>query len=353
MTSLAFFALIAFTWQHSHAIAFTAVPADTGSDTCNKATSNLRVAEVLGEEVEESVELDQQVSLLQFNLKLTRRQRTGFEKDTQQSNLPKYVCMTYVGVMLVILLITHGICEKRGLMLWHTIDLSTVTQGSNIFKSRNALACYRLACALFVGYMDVLILKHPDKETKVDALFSSSIAFASFTLWCWNLTGLYFFVAASASMLQARAQVYHDFVLVKLLCCFAWILFEVAYTCALFVCLMVWFVLLPMLYFQTGSVHALVTPFPLIFHNATILMMTVETMNNRFCMNRAHLLFVLYFAAAYVVFSWAFFERTGIFFYTFIDYRSSLTTGWYTALILNLGLCFIAGQGLASLAAGK
>lgn len=348
MTPLAFFALFAFTWQHSHANELTAaVPVETaGSGTCNnKAASSLTSAEMQSEENEEGSELDQQISLLQFDLKLSRKQQTGLLKDTEQSHLPQYACMTYVGVLLVILPITQFVCEKRGLMLWHTIDLPTVAGGSNIFKSSNALICYRLACALFVGYLDFLLVKHHDKrQTKTDKLFGSSMAFASFTLWCWNLMGVYFLVAASVSLLHARTQAYHDFVVVRLFCCSAWILFEVAYTCALFVCLMVWCVLVPMLYFWTGSVHALITPFPLIFHNANILMMTVEAMSNRLSMNRAHLFFVWYFAAAYVVFSWAFFERTGWFFYSFIDYRSPLTPAWYTALIIFLGVCFIAGD---------
>jgi len=349
----AFFALIALTWQRSHAISVTAVPAGTGSEACHTATNNL-IAEIPGVEDGEGAELIPEFCLLQSNLKLTRKQLAGTQRDAEQSIQPQYACMTYVGVLLVILLVTHAVCEKRGLMLWHTIDLPAAAQGSKLFESCEAMGCCRLACAVFIFCVDILLLSHHDKhETRLDALFSSSMAFASFTLWCWNLMGLYFLLAATASMLQASACVNHDLGVVRFLCCLAWILFEVAYTCALFVFLMVWLVLVPQLYFFTGSVHPLVTPFPLILHNASIVMLTAEGMNNRFRMHRMHILFVLYFAAAYVVFSWAWFEKQGWFFYDFIDFRSPLTPAWYTALIIFLCLCFIAAQSVVSLTAGK
>eukprot|EP00930_Biecheleria_cincta_P059648 TRINITY_DN45360_c0_g1_i1.p1 TRINITY_DN45360_c0_g1~~TRINITY_DN45360_c0_g1_i1.p1 ORF type:complete len:358 (+),score=29.98 TRINITY_DN45360_c0_g1_i1:158-1231(+) len=349
VSPLGFFALVPLTWQSLHAISVTAAP---GSEGCHTDASNL-IAGIPGTDNGEGAEL-LEVSLLQFNVKLTRKQYAGIQRSEKRTSVPQYVCVTYVGVLLLILLVTQSVWEKRGFMLWHTVDLPTAAQGSKWFESCKALACYRLACAVFVFCIDILFISHPGKhESKEDAKFNSSASFASFTLWCWNLIGLYFLIAASASMLQASACVRDDLGVVRLLCCLTWVLFQVAYTCALFVFFMVWLVLVPQLYVHTGSVHALVTPFPLIFHNANILMLAVEGMSNRFRMCRTHVLFVLYFAAAYVIFSWVWFERHGLFFYDFIDYRSPLTPVWYTALIILLCLCFIALQSIVAVATDK
>lgn len=52
----AFFALIVLSWQRSHAISVTAVPAGTGSEACHTATNNL-IAEIPGVEDGEGAEL--------------------------------------------------------------------------------------------------------------------------------------------------------------------------------------------------------------------------------------------------------------------------------------------------------
>ena len=51
---------------------------------------------------------------------------------------------------------------------------------------------------------------------------------------------------------------------------------------------------------------------------------------------RYHLIFIFYYGAAYVIFSWIFFAYSGFFFYFFIDWRYPLVLLGYSALLCNL-----------------
>jgi len=170
------------------------------------------------------------------------------------------------------------------------------------------------------------------------------VVFGTFTVWCWTLLGLYFTLAGLISVCDVFGWEPHEYRSVRVLCRLAWVLFEVAFTCALFVFTIVWLVLVPAFYMYTGSDLGLLSFLPVCVHNVNIVLIGIEAVVNRLQFERAHFVFVVYYAGAYLVFSWIFYALNGFFFYFFIDWRRPSTLGSYTLLLGVLAAFFFFGQ---------
>ena len=87
--------------------------------------------------------------------------------------------------------------------------------------------------------------------------------------------------------------------------------------------LAVWLVLLPAAYQTSGSDMGLLSWPALFSHNLNFVFMFVEALVNKLCITTYHLIFIFYYGALYVIFSWIFFSFYHFFFYFFIDWRNS------------------------------
>lgn len=235
--------------------------------------------------------------------------------------------------------------ERKGSTRWEALDWSHVARG--IGRCTPAiLACYRLSAGAFVFWIDyALVALVQDAGGMTSRLIGGGLVFATFTVWCWTLLGLYFTLAGVISACDAfgwQPGAHHW--MVRVLCRTIWVLFEVAFTCALLVFTVVWAVLVPAFYMYFGSDMGLLSFLPACVHNANLLLIGIEAVMNRLSFVRAHFVFVLYYGCAYVMFSWIFFTVKGFFFYFFIDWRYRSTLVSYTLLVGFLGAFFFLGQ---------
>jgi len=163
-------------------------------------------------------------------------------------------------------------------------------------------------------------------------LISGYWALATFTVWCWMMLGVYFVLSGAASLTDA-CGLQRTCSPSKFSANFLWVLFQMMFSYACLVCLVVWLILLPATYIKFGAHHGLLS-FPAIsMHNANVLFMLVEMRLNRLTFVRSHVVFTLYFGCAYVVFSWLWYLKTHLFFYFFIDMRSPIVFAGYTMLL--------------------
>lgn len=209
----------------------------------------------------------------------------------------------------------HITCDCRGLAVWK-------------------LGCARLAMGLFVV------------STLCVAVHDETTAIATFTVWCWSLIGVYMLVTAALSlahMMGVRADRGYGG---QLLSAAVWVLFELLFTTAILVFVVVWFVLVP----KVGP--NMLRPIPLCMHNLNVVFMSVEMMLNRLVILRWHAPFAIYFGICYVVFSWLYFFLCGRFFYFFLDWRWPFAPIAYLVLLGILLCSFIASQRLVSYAKG-
>lgn len=183
----------------------------------------------------------------------------------------------------------------------------------------------------------VYILMQDDTIKKL--LIKHLERFTVFTVWCWSIIGVYFFLVLCVTVQHFRfssSPLYETSIVSPLLLQFTWIVFEVAYTCALLVTLMVTFVILPNMHRKHIPTHPMFTYTPLLTHNANVIFMTAELFLNKLSFHPSHVLFVIIFALAYVLFAWYWYYVTGVFYYIFLDYNSSFVVPIYIALCIGV-----------------
>eukprot|EP00913_Durusdinium_trenchii_P029006 g27197.t1 len=79
----------------------------------------------------------------------------------------------------------------------------------------------------------------------------------------------------------------------------------------------VWVFLMPFSFLagQMAVFKEMLTPLPFYYHNANVLLMTLELMNEEHC------IFPVYFAYSYLYFNWYLYSKMGVWIYFFLDYN--------------------------------
>ena len=82
----------------------------------------------------------------------------------------------------------------------------------------------------------------------------------------------------------------------------------------------------------------------LVMHNANLVFMIAELWVNGFIVSPNHAPFAVLFGCAYIVFAWAWFARTGVFFYFFIDHTRPMALVSHAVLMAILWGYFVLGH---------
>ena len=169
--------------------------------------------------------------------------------------------------------------------------------------------------------------------------------FSPFTVWCWSLLGLYFFMVSVAGI----ADIMNNEILLAITSSSPYVrmctvLFEVSFSVAFLVSSIVTYVLIPGCEKQGVPVDAFYKPFSLLFHNANVVFACLESLINTITFVPSHFVFVVLWGTMYVVFSWAWF-RYSVDVVSLISLFSSLTYPFFMLIwqIQRSILLFLSG----------
>jgi hypothetical protein len=174
----------------------------------------------------------------------------------------------------------------------------------------------------------------------------------TFTVWCWVIQGVYFFLVSLASFsailksqpsyipstLRDIASPIHQITESILFNRTAWIIYEISFSMAFLVTTVVTFVLIPVGKKRNMPVDIFFRPLPLLFHNANVAFMVAECLLNRLPFSRWHFTFVVLYGLCYVYFSWFWFSLTGVFYYFFLDYERPYAIVAYLGLMIGVSM---------------
>ena len=146
--------------------------------------------------------------------------------------------------------------------------------------------------------------------------------FSAFTVWCWALQGIYFFLTLICSINQTLIEFHYKqlFQLPKIIIFITWVTFEISFSMSFLVTIVVTFVLIPSGIKKGINNDGMFKFFPLLFHNANVLFMVLELLTNKLQFSFDHYPFILLFGCSYCIFSWYFFYCRRVFLYFFLDY---------------------------------
>jgi len=169
--------------------------------------------------------------------------------------------------------------------------------------------------------------------------------FGTFTVWCWTLQILYFFLATLASIDFLFEKSYMS----QTLLCVAWILYELSFSTAYLVTVVVTFVLIPGGKAKGIPVDIFFKRAPLCLHNLNVIFILTETFLNKLDFEWAHFPFIILFGCAYVLFSWVWLHTKGFVFYFFLDYTRKDALFLHIGLLSALSAFFTLGCYISSL----
>lgn len=254
--------------------------------------------------------------------------------------ISEILCVLYMVIFITSIVVLFIRNSKTGSFRWETLDWHHVVQDlRGLGQLRFATLRLFMACFALVTTA-MMVSRGPIHAPGSRVAVQGLDVLGTFTIWCWSLIGIYFAIAGSATAFASRGPGS------RALARFLWVFFQVMFSSAILVFLVVWLVLIPSAYAATGTSAGLLTFLPFCAHNLNVIFMSIEMYVNRLSFVRVHALFIMMYGAAYIVFSWLFYWFTGIFFYFFIDWRSPFTVIWYTALIAVLYAAFSGGQKL-------
>jgi len=175
--------------------------------------------------------------------------------------------------------------------------------------------------------------------------------FSTFTVWNWSLMGCYFFITGTLALLPAKTQQK----LPRSVLFSLWVSFQVLFSTALLVSIVVWGVILPAIQRMEASgdfsEKAVATAkeqfwgtFGICAHTLNVVFMVLDGLLNRMQLVRSHVPFAVLFGCIYVVFCWEFYRRNNFWHYDFLDYRSDNAAIPYTLLPLVLLLSFLGAH---------
>uniref|UniRef100_A0A6U4HM95 Uncharacterized protein n=1 Tax=Phaeomonas parva TaxID=124430 RepID=A0A6U4HM95_9STRA len=254
-----------------------------------------------------------------------RSKLEGLEESSFGFNLTEHQRMATVVVVVAacafyVILSLRASVKARRLALAHVLD-ETVATSRRV--SPLAMLLWRSAAAVFIfaSYFSGWATSSPRVKF---------MRVSTFTCWSWFMMGVYFCVAALATLLHMSGRR-----LPSMLKATIWAMFEALTPVSILVCLVVWFVLIPM--FQASNnvvaLRIMFSWFGLAAHNANVVLMAVELLLNRLSFNDSHMPFVIIYGLVYLAFAMYLWRATGVLFYFFLDYTLPFAWVAYLALL--------------------
>jgi hypothetical protein len=178
--------------------------------------------------------------------------------------------------------------------------------------------------------------------------------FTMFTVWSWVLQGIYFLFAILIYAYEynifdvfgmiSGGNINNSVILLKYFTRITWVLYEINFAVALFISVVVTYVLIPGQRAKGLPVERMFTIIPLTMHNANVIFMAIEMFLNKLPFVAMHACFIILYAISYVVFSWFWMKfGHGIFYYFFLDYDKPYALAWHVALLIALSLFYLFG----------
>ena len=209
---------------------------------------------------------------------------------------------------------------------WQECTLTLVADPPAQFVRPAALLSLRFLrlavvfAVLAASFLDEGIEIEPEGSKGIKVRIWGAGRFATFTVWCWTLQGVYFALACySFFLLPPRGGLdpSNDF---SLLAAVALVLFETNLATSILVTVVVSFVLFP--HAMKSSVdtnyNLLCRPAALMMHNANVIFMVGELLLTGMPVFLGHFAFAVLLGCAYVIFAWVWYARVGMFFYFFL-----------------------------------
>ena len=186
-----------------------------------------------------------------------------------------------------------------------------------------------ISSSCFYIYIDKggLDISLPTRGVVHDINLKHEGRFTAFTVWCWTLQGIYFFLSLLCSINHLLKEFNYNqiFQLPKIIIFMTRVLFEISFSMSFLVTIIVTFVLIPSgIKKGIKSIDGMFKFFPLLFHNANVLFMVLELLTNKLQFSLDHYPFVLLYGCSYCIFSWYFFNCRKVFMYFFLDFDGIL-----------------------------
>lgn len=267
----------------------------------------------------------------------------------------------FASVLLILILSLTGCWYliTHNEMSWDKVDQKELGT-SHLLQNPFYFFLFRLSCGLII-WSTCLFLYFDRVGLKINVLTRGVVhalhlkhasRFSVFTVWCWSLQGIYFFLAClcTASVPAHLGNGGSDgllFVLPKPLLNLTHVLFEVSFAVAYLVTFVVTFVLIPGTRSRNMPTDNFFSFLPLLFHNANVFFMLCEVLLNNTTIVASHFPFVVIYGSCYVVFSWIWFHYNGVFYYFFMDYDAPFAWLWFICLLLAVSCFYFLGWGIS------
>lgn len=173
---------------------------------------------------------------------------------------------------------------------------------------------------LAASYTDVGFEMEPEGSKGIKVRIWGAGRFATFTVWCWTLQGVYFALTCYSFFLLPPETGTAGADKFSLIAAVALVLFETSLATSILVTVVVTFVLFPhaMKSSVDSNCEALCRPAALMMHNANVAFMVGELLLTGMPVFLSHFAFGVLLGCTYVVFAWVWYARVGMFFYFFL-----------------------------------
>lgn len=232
------------------------------------------------------------------------------------------------------------------IMSWHGDTITLLSKSGVPYVDDQTLGLMRLFMGLFVWYIDYLVYSEkdisidivvPNEDKPLTVNLKGLERFAPFTMFNWNLLGIYFTIAAGFSLsssIESLAWLQHyDSVATA-----AVVMFELGFSLSFLTSYCVSYLIIPEMKRKKASLKSILDFKTLACHNANILFVAVDMVLGRVLFSPRHSVFIALWVTSYVSFSLVWYQFKGYFFYDFLDYRQKNT------FLIHVGLlAFVLG----------
>lgn len=260
-------------------------------------------------------------------------------------------CVAYICCFIAALAFVAVRYQMRDAFRWGSLRWEHITQDV-VGLGPWSLALLRISFAAYIVTTTALAVDSPIRRNADGTVpVSGEALWATYTLWSWIVMGLYFAVAGTVGAVMACSRAADK--RAGILGCILWVTFQLLFSVALLVFIIVWLVLFPLAFVTTGGSAGLLDWKALSMHNLNVVFICAEMRVNRLNFMPTHCIFMLLYGCAYVVFSWFWYWYAGMYVYFFLDWRQPMTCIWYTILIMMCWSSFLLGQFLARRMKGR
>ena len=244
---------------------------------------------------------------------------------------------------------------------WDLVKLSDLTSSSTPeYVTDSYLFCIRLiylsiilTTVLFMLFdrtgFKLKLMSPQDKL--IDVHLIGIQRFAAFTVWNWALQLFYFMLITFCTYIDKLDPTLQKYIAPYqwLLTRVAWGAFEIAFTMAFLVTIVVTFILIPSAIRKNAPYDNFYKVFPLLMHNFNVIFMVSELFLNKLPIILHHNSLCFFWGMTYTMFAMYWYWLHGYFFYFFLDFHKPFAPIWTLILIAIYSALFTGGHYLSNM----